>query len=225
MSEAFTVRDLRRRWKPHKERLGGSSTNIRFHRACSWLQQVEQLNKDASDFAILAQWIAFNALYGQWDDARREPQRDQACWQAFIARMLRLDQDDRLESMLVENKPLVLRILEDEYLNKYFWEEPCEKRARQSRNSKHKARNWYLEGNWTMIIDQLLGRIYLLRCQLMHGAATYNSKLNRTAIKHCSMMMNHLMQAFLLVWSDHGSDEDWGTMCYPPMTVVMQPSN
>ena len=38
----LTVRALRRRWKPHKERLSGGSqqqqdTAIRFHRACSWL--------------------------------------------------------------------------------------------------------------------------------------------------------------------------------------------
>ena len=36
-----TVRDLRHRWKPHKERLAGlkgeQATSIRFHRACSWM--------------------------------------------------------------------------------------------------------------------------------------------------------------------------------------------
>ena len=40
-TEALTVRDLRRLWKPHKERLNGHAaehpTTIRFHRACSWL--------------------------------------------------------------------------------------------------------------------------------------------------------------------------------------------
>jgi len=38
-AEAVTVRDLRRLWKPHKERLNGHAaehpTTIRFHRACS----------------------------------------------------------------------------------------------------------------------------------------------------------------------------------------------
>ena len=37
----LTVHDLRRRWKPHKERLaalgGEQATSIRFHRACSWM--------------------------------------------------------------------------------------------------------------------------------------------------------------------------------------------
>ena len=43
-----TVRDLRRVWMPHKELLSktypdGSHTAIRFHRACSWLAEVEKL--------------------------------------------------------------------------------------------------------------------------------------------------------------------------------------
>lgn len=68
---APTVRDLRRKWKPHKERLNELEaehpTNIRFHRACSWLQRAEQINeKDDLDLTILSQWVAFNSLYGQW---------------------------------------------------------------------------------------------------------------------------------------------------------------
>jgi hypothetical protein len=81
----LTVRDLRRRWKPHKERLADSPTAIRFHRAFSWLQRVEQIeDKGDLDLALLAQWIAFNALYGQWNNVSREPQRDQACWSQFV---------------------------------------------------------------------------------------------------------------------------------------------
>jgi hypothetical protein len=68
-----------------------------------------------------------------------------------------------------------------------------------------------------MILDRLIGRIYLLRCQLFHGAATYNSSLNRTATRRCSQMLDHLLRAFLLVWINHGDDEDWGCMCYPPL--------
>lgn len=68
-TDSMTVRDLRRLWKPHKERLNGSaaehSTTIRFHRACSWLQRAEQATKDDLDLSLLSQWIAFNALYGQ----------------------------------------------------------------------------------------------------------------------------------------------------------------
>ena len=52
----------------------------------------------------------------------------------------------------------------------------------------------------------------------MHGASTHDGKLNRTAVQHCSTMLGHLLPAFLLVLIDHGYEEDWGVLCYPPVT-------
>ena len=228
MSEAdCTVRDLRRRWKPQKERLlqGDSQhpTPVRFHRACSWLQRVELVDcNDDADFCLLGQWIAFNALYGQWDEESREPIQDGKCWRAFLDRILALDRDGRIKKALTEHKPLVMSILDDEYLSRFFWEEPGESRARKSKKAKFEARTWYIDGNLTLVLDRLIERIYLLRCQLVHGAATYNGSLNRTAIRHCSTMLGHLLLAVLLVWIDHGADEDWGPMCYPPHRKTMQ---
>jgi hypothetical protein len=46
---------------------------------------------------------------------------------------------------------------------------------------------------------------------------TYGSKLNRTSLKHCVTMMQRLLPALLLVWIDHGANEDWGPMCYPQL--------
>ena len=68
-----TIRDLRRDWKPHKKLLSktypdGSHTAIRFHRACSWIAEVEKLGATEGgefadiDKALIYQWIAFNAL-------------------------------------------------------------------------------------------------------------------------------------------------------------------
>jgi hypothetical protein len=216
-----TLRELRRRWKPHKERLQQIDpehpTNVRFHRACSWLGRVEQIDGDDLDLALLGRWTAFNALYGQWDKAAREPVRDAASWRAFLDLILKLDGDGRIADMLVEHKPLVVSILEDEYLSRFFWEKPGDERARKSKKVMYDARTWYLEGKWMLILDRLIERIYLLRCQLVHGAATYNGALNRTAARRCSTMLGRLLPAVLLVWIDHGADEEWGAMCYPPL--------
>lgn len=222
MSESPTVRDLRRRWKPHKNRLneinGEHPTNVRFHRACSWLQRAEQVEDDADlDFALLAQWIAFNALYGQWDEGQRAPLADQMCWRVYLERMLELDLTGFVAAFLADNKPQVLSVLGDEYLSRFFWQEPNRRRAGQSKKAQFDARTWYLDGNWTLILDRLIERVYLLRCQLVHGAATYSGSLNRTAVSRCSIMMGRLLPAFLSVWIEHGSDEDWGIMCYPPL--------
>lgn len=218
---ALTIRDLRRRWKPTKERLQAERpdhpTNIRIHRACSWLQHAEAADSDALDLPLICQWIAFNALYGQWDEQAGEPAPDRECWRRFLDRILELDADGRLESVLTEHKRLVMSLLEDEFLSRFFWEDPSARQAGKAKAAKYKAQTWYLEKRWALILDRLVERIYLLRCQLVHGAATFGSDLNRTSLRRCSTMLGHLLPGVLLVMMDHGADEDWGPMCYPPL--------
>ncbi len=220
-----TVHDLRHRWKPHKERLlaakGEQATSIRFHRACSWMARVEQMPEGQDhDLGLVSLWIAFNSLYGQWDSLKREPRPDRESWRAFVDRILKLDHDGYVPGALQEHKRLVMSLLEDEYLSSFFWQEPSAKRAGQSRKAAHNAQTWYIEERWTLVLDEILDRVYLMRCQLVHGAATYGGKLNRTSLKRCVMMMQRLLPAMLLVWIDHGADEDWGPMCYPPMGAL-----
>jgi hypothetical protein len=217
-----SVHDLRRRWKPTKERLKDDSryepTLVRFHRACSWLQRVEEIeNDDALDAVLIYRWIALNSLYGQWDPDERQPITDKLSLPKFLDRILQLDADARIQAVLDEHRKLVMSIFEDEYLVKYFWEEPTDERARKTQKTKFDARTWYQQGQYALILDRLMERIYFLRCQLVHGAATFGGKLNRTAIRRCSTMLGHLMPAILIVIIDHGHEEDWGDLCYPPL--------
>lgn len=223
----LTVRELRRLWKPQKDRLNAehaqNPTNIRFHRACSWLQRVEEIRSDelALDHVLLSFWTAFNALYGQWDGERQEPISDVECWQHFLDRMLTLDQRNLIQEQLLEHKKLVLTLFDDEYLSRFFWQEPTDKRAKRVRRTRLDAQGWYVEQNWTLVLDRLFERIYLLRCQLVHGASTYSSSYNRVAIRRCSQILEHLLRTFLRVWAEWGADEDWGIMCYPPMKTKL----
>lgn len=96
----ITVRDLRRRWKPHKERLhqiqSDHPTTIRFHRSCSWLDQSQALIEDTQyDLALINQWIAFNALYGQWNPDNNEPFSDRESWRRFCEVILEIDHTSR----------------------------------------------------------------------------------------------------------------------------------
>jgi hypothetical protein len=76
-----------------------------------------------------------------------------------------------------------------------------------------------------VVLDEILDRVYLMRCQLVHGAATYGGKLNRTSLWRCVTMMQRLLLALLLVWIDHGADEDWGLMCHPPVGMLREPAS
>ena len=132
MAEAnLTVRELRRLWKPQKERLNTEHahhpTNIRFHRACSWLQRVEEIRDDeVLDHLLLSLWTAFNALYGQWNGERQEPVSDVECWQHFLDRMLALDRGELIEAQLTEHKKLAMTLFDDEYLSRFFWQKPTD---------------------------------------------------------------------------------------------------
>jgi len=218
----LSVHELRSRWKPKKESLQAKvsdhPTCIRLHRAFSWLARCEKDADGDLDLCLICHWIAFNGLYSQWDVQRREPLPDRECWRRFVDRLLALDTTGHLSQMLTEQREAVMAILDDEYLSSFFWEDPSDIRASKSRKAKFDARTWYIDKKWGMIFDRLLERIYLLRCQLVHGAGTYGGKLNRQSLSRCVSMLRHFLNAVALVIIDHGADEDWGAMCYPPLT-------
>jgi len=222
-SSFLTVQELRQRWLPHKQRLDSNRdshpTSVRFHRSCSWLAAAEQVKPgDHLDETLILQWTALNALYGQWDLNLHEPVTDRESWHVFLTRILDLDASGHVASLLADNRGLVLKILENAYLNSHFWQAPnTDNAGKACRGGRHKGETWYAEKRWGAILEQVVERIYLLRCQLVHGAATLGSRLNRMALKHCTTMMRLLMPAILLVWIENGSEEDWGLLCYAPV--------
>jgi hypothetical protein len=198
-----SVHDLRRRWKPNKTRLSagtdGHPTVIRFHRATTWLQRVEQIEPgEDQDVALTCQWIAFNALYGQWDERAREPKPDRQSWRTFMDRVLALDEGKHLEAVLTEHKRLVMSILDDSYLGDYFWKDPSTAKAMQTTRDKRQAATWYLEKRWPLVLEALLERVYFLRCQVVHGASSHGSRLNRTSLTGHHHGLMSLVDSYLI---------------------------
>lgn len=220
-TKEWTVRDLRRRWKPHKERLLAQRqdhpTVIRVHRCCSWMQRIEQQNlPPADEAALIFRWIALNALYGQWNEERKEPIGDRSRLANFVDEIIALDESKHVIRCLEQHKKLVLKIMEDEYLAVTYWEQLTDEAALRAKKTKEMQR-YYREEKLFSMFMRPLERIYLMRCQLVHGAATAGGKLNRTSLRRCNMMLDHLLPAVLLVIIDHGADADWGGLCYPPV--------
>ncbi|MCC7334621.1 MAG: hypothetical protein IT422_05975 [Pirellulaceae bacterium] len=228
----LSVRDLRRRWKPTKERLVKATRNgeshplpIRLHRAFSWLAAVETLaDSEQLDQRLIFRWIALNSLYGRWDGKIDEPTRDAESLRRFLSTIIRLDHDGLLAASLQTHKPLAMSILEDEYVNDYFWRMVREDRQFRPGRTRRLAEEWYREANWTKLLDELLDRVYLVRCQLIHGAATYDSKMNRETVRRCGLMLRIVMQSILIVMIDQGLTTDWGELCYPPISQSNSPA-
>lgn len=222
--EAWSVRDLRRRWKPIKNGLasaeGHSEIRVRLHRCWSWLQRIEDLDKaglGADDPRLIYAWIAMNSLYGRWDDRAREPVSDRHALDTFCRRLLERDRDRRIAGLLTAQRELVKAIAGDEYLSRYFWQDPGEGEARRAQNHARHLGSWYVEGRFGAVLDLVLQRVYMARCQLVHGAATYDSRLNRQAVHQSAGFLCLFLQAASLVIIDHVWAEDWSGLCYPPI--------
>ena len=208
-----SVRDLRARWKPHKLRRPNSPTSIRIHRACSWLERGEELVEAGDpDLALVSNWIGLNALYGQWDVDLRQPLPDQETLYGFFERVFALDREERVAQVLRDQRPLVLDVLGDPFLSRHFWDDPDPKRAKKVSPDQFDARKW------SLLCSRVVRRLYLLRCQLIHGAATRGGRLNRTAVAKGNRLLALLTKAAIAAIADHGGDEDWGAMCYPPLS-------
>ena len=75
--------------------------------------------------------------------------------------------------------------------------------------------NRALAGQQTSLILVLLfDRLYVLRNQILHGGATWNSSVNRSQVRDGAAIMGFLVPAFVKVMMDH-PDEPWGKNYYP----------
>ena len=166
------------------------------------MARVEQMpDGQDHDLGLVSLWdrVQF-ALWGS--GTARSVSRDPTAraGAGFVDRILRLDIEGCIPAALQEHKRLVMALFDDEYVSGYFWQEPSANRAKQSRKAAYNAQTWYIEERWTTVLDEILARVYVMRCQLVHGAATYGGKLNRASLKRCVTMMQRLLPALLLVW-------------------------
>lgn len=166
-----------------------SASCRRVHRSLSWLARVEELEAIGAeaqpqpdpkygpdpttawyDDALVMRWIGFNSLYGVWNEEYKEPARDLQSCTEFIKRVVDLDADEVIGDTLTEHRDLVMAILDDGFLDKYFWKSPGEDKLRKARKAVRTGQRLYAEGRLFVLTDFVIRRIYNLRCQLVHGA-------------------------------------------------------
>jgi len=187
------------------------------HRTFSWFEAVDRASPDDHDARLIFLWIALNALYGRWNDAKGEPEPDFHQLQQMVKTVLNLDRDERVSKELIGHKRLVLSIFEDKFLNEYYWR-TLNRNINYSVNySRSKALELYAGRSWQRLLEEVLQRVYLVRCQLVHGAATYGGRLNRAAVRRSGTLLEHLLKCFLVVIIDHGLSANWDCLCYPPI--------
>ena len=98
---------------------------IRVHRSLSWLERaIETDPVDQPDGRLLYGWIAFNALYGRWDEQAGFPAPDTSTWHEFLGTVIHLDASGRIAQRVEQLRTPILQLLENKFIDPRFWEKP-----------------------------------------------------------------------------------------------------
>lgn len=188
---------------------------LRIHRAISWIGRAEQAGDDP-DAAFVFYWIAFNAAYAQERDAVAE--RD--AFRGFFTQLSRLDAAHRIhtEVWTAFSGPIRL-FLENRFVFAPFWQHQngvegnadWEARFNAAKTRFHAALG---QRDAVLILSMLFDRLYVLRNQIVHGGATWNSSANRDQLRDGTRILATLLPAIVDLMMDHPA-EDWGRPWYP----------
>jgi hypothetical protein len=213
MSQAVALRS-RFRALAKADREANEGFCIRVWRALSWLERAETLDPTDIEGRFISAWVSFNALYGQLDPDHRA-WGDREAWSTFLAHVWRIDAEMVIHKLMQKRQMRVLRIVDDKFLHHRFWHEgdAAKKLMDQERRD---AMKWFGSPKMDRVLRLLFDRLYVMRNQLLHGASTKGSKLNRRPLREAGNLLIELMAAILEVMIAHGVAEDWGELCYPP---------
>jgi hypothetical protein len=190
---------------------------IRVHRSLSWFKRAASFADDQPEARFLFLWIALNGLYGRWNAEKNAPDVDGPSRRDFFRRVC--DSDPEATRALMHRwRPLVKRVLGDPYLSPVFWRDPADPKAagRATEDANYLDRN-LKNRDYCRLLDQVLERLFVLRGQIVHGASTGGSRLNRTAIKNGVLLLGALVPFAQYVAIEHGCGDDWPELCYPPL--------
>ena len=213
MIDAGTLKDLLHR---DVAQAAPETWRVRLHRAISWLVRSERETAD-DDACFIFQWIALNAAYAR-EFSREESERERL--RQFHARLIALDAQARLHDALFRQFSGPIRtLIENKFVFEPFWtalrEHDASERWETSFSGSRKAALAALMNKETAaVLSIVFDRLYVLRNQLVHGAATWNSKVNRAQLRDGVAILRTLVPLVLAVMLEH-PDEDFGEVLYP----------
>ena len=193
--------------------------SLRIHRALSWLKAEEECAEPDEKFIFL--WIAFNAAYAQEIDPDIALS-DRGQFRDFLDRLVRLDRDDLIYEIVWKNYTAKFRVfIDNPYVSRPFWafHNGRLSEAEWKRKFRHSCREVTraLANKDTVVFTGILfDRLYVLRNQLIHGGATWKSKVNRSQVSDGSRILKQIVPVIIRLLMEH-PDEPWGRPCYPPV--------
>lgn len=192
--------------------------SLRVHRALSWLDRASQSGDDA-DAQFIFLWIAFNAAYAE-DLGQVTPDASRNLFRAYFEKLIPLDQDRRIYNALWTRFSGPIRLLLDNnFVYHRFWSHhngvPGHDDWEQKFSiARQQAQSALASQNTLIVLTTLFDRLYVLRNQLMHGGATWNSTVNRAQVRDGAAILAFLIPLFIDLMMDN-PNLPWGKPNYP----------
>ena len=217
MEDELTAEILRSRFSDVRENLPRSLA-LRLHRSLSWIERADQEAEDV-DAAFIFHWIAFNAAYAR-DLPESYGTEERALFGEYFEKIVRFDVNRKIYDAIWSRFSGPIRLLlNNRYVFQPFW---------RHHNEPQTYGNWedlFVRGQQTIgralarqdtrvVLSILFDRLYVLRNQLFHGGATWNSGVNRRQVQDGAQIMAFLVPHFIELMMDH-PEAGWGPPYYP----------
>lgn len=193
--------------------------SLRVHRALSWLDRADKCDDDDADAQFIFLWIAFNAAYAE-DLGQVTPDASRNLFRAYFEKLIPLDQDRRIYNALWTRFSGPIRLLLDnKFVYHRFWSHhngvPGHDDWEQKFSiARQQAQSALASQNTLIVLTTLFDRLYVLRNQLMHGGATWNSTVNRAQVRDGAAILAFLIPLFIDLMMDN-PNLPWGKPNYP----------
>lgn len=175
--------------------------------------------RDDEDARFIFLWIAFNAAYANeiYDRHRFSETR---LFLQFLNRLIDSDDKKLLYGVVWEYFPKSIRLLiNNRYIFQPFWDyhngliqesEWIERFARHQ-NSVNRALG---KMNTKKVLAVVFERLYVLRNQIVHGGATWNSAVNRRQVADGTQILGLIVPIIIHLMMEQ-PNQLWGDPCYP----------
>ena len=195
-----------------------SDLGLRVHRCLSWLDRAEQAGDD-HDAAFIFLWISFNAAYAE-ELPEFSHAGERSAFDGYFEKVIDLDTGDRIYGAVWEKFSQSIRLfLDNQYIFQPFWKvqnqvEGFDDWEKSFALSKQRFNRALVDHDTKVVLSMLFDRLYVLRNQLVHGGATWNSSINRDQVRDGARILSFLVPIFVDLMMDN-SDVSWGLPYYP----------
>jgi len=204
----------------HRDSRDGLDFNldIRVHRALSWLRRAEfAVQSEDTDAAFIFYWIAFNAIYAS-GDPHRAGLSEKDTYSDFFRTIVQHDRERVIFDAIWNKFSDSIRVLiNNRYVFQPFWDSVYREDdswIAKFEDSKKQV-TWALNRRDSIqILCILFGRLYVLRNQLIHGSATWNSSRNRSQVRDAMHVMEYFVPILIDLMIRH-PEISWQPPIYP----------